>query len=191
MDLTSEQVHRIGGAVIVVVVVLVLTHGTGVLRLRWIPYLVPLLLVAYGLESFLDTWIHGSAAPANYAAETTQHVIQGIAVLAAGVVEGLLLYGTINHRLWGLALPVALAVIGVVFLVHAQQDAGVPPLVLAVQHRVFALTLFVTALAKALALVPGDGTRVFSTAWLLPLLLFGLELMVYTEGSGSTSHAAH
>lgn len=189
MKLTSEQVHHYGGAAIVLVSLLLLLFQLGLVQWAWLPYLLPLLLVGYGLESFLDMWIHGSAAPARYGPETAQHLYQGAAVTVAGIVEALILLGIVQGPLWGLFLPAALAVIGTIFFFHAQHDAAAPEALLIVQHRVFALTLFVAAAAKAYSLIPGGGTAMAS-AWLLPLLLFGLEMLIYTEGGSGPRHAA-
>lgn len=189
MKLTSEQVHHYGGAAFVFVSLLLLLFELGLVQWPWLPYLLPLLLVGYGVESFLDTWIHGSAAPAHYGPETAQHLFQGSAVTVAGIVEILILVGVLEHPLWGLFLPAALVVIGAIFFFHAQHDAAAPGLLLVIQHRIFAVTLFVAAAAKAYALIPGNGTAM-AAAWLLPLLLFGLEMLIYTEGSTRPQHAA-
>lgn len=91
MDLTSEQVHWIGGAAFVVVSLLMLVRASGLWRWQWIPWLLPALFVGYGLESVADVWIHGDAVPVNYAAETRQHLLQGGSLFVAGVVEALVL----------------------------------------------------------------------------------------------------
>lgn len=187
MKLSSEQVHHIGGAIIASVALLVLLFQLSLIQWPLLPYLLPLLLVGYGIESFLDTWIHGSAAPAHYGPESVQHLVQGAAVVVAGIAEALLLLGILQHSLWGLFLPLALIVVGAIFFIHAQHEAGAPALVLVVQHRVFALTLFVAAATKALSLIPGS-TAVLASAWFLPFLLFGLELLIYTEGDSAEPH---
>lgn len=190
MNLTSEQVHHYGGAAFVVVSLLLLLAELGLVQWPWLAYLLPLLLVGYGVESLLDTWIHGSAAPAHYGPETAQHLFQGSAVAVAGIVELLILMGILEHPLWGLFLPAALVVTGAIFFFHAQHDTAAPGLLLVIQHRIFAVTLLVAAAAKAYSLIPGSGT-VMAVAWLLPLLLFGLEMLIYTEGDARPQQAAH
>jgi hypothetical protein len=44
MGLTSEQVHWLGGAAFVIVTLLLMAHGTGWLKNRWVPWLLPALL---------------------------------------------------------------------------------------------------------------------------------------------------
>jgi predicted RND superfamily exporter protein len=189
MGLTSEQVHRLGGVAFTLVALLLLARRTQAIDAAWIDWLLPALLVAYGVESFADLWVHGSAVPEGYAAESSQHLVQGTIVLAAGIVEGLLLYGALRHPAWSAVLPLALVAIGVVFALHAQHGAGADAMVMTTQHRAFAIALFVAAAAKALAALPSPPLKAFETVWLAPLLVFGLLLLTYTEAS--TSHAAH
>lgn len=190
MGLTSEQVHWIGGAAFAFVAVALLGHLIAPERLPWAPALLPALLIGYGLESFLDPFIHGGAAPANYGAETTQHLVQGTAAFAAGVIEWARLRGALTGAGWGMATPVALLVIAIVFLVHAQHDATVSPMVLMVQHRALAITLAVAAAARAATLL-APGVTALQGAWLLPLFVFGLLMLAYTERDrGMGGHAA-
>lgn len=188
MDLTSQTVHRLGGGAFTLVALLLVLRRTQALDGAWIEWLLPLLFVGYGIESFLDIFIHGSAVPADYANESRQHVLQGAMALAAGVVQGLILFGTLRAGAWSALLPLALVVIGTVFLLHAQHAGGDPMLMMA-QHRAFAVALYVAAVAKALAAAPLPQFKVFETAWLLPLLVFGLLLLVYTEpADGAHGH---
>jgi hypothetical protein len=191
MNLSSEQVHWLGGVGVVLVATGLLLHDLKVLSARGWPWLLPVFLVLYGIESFIDQWIHGSATPANYGAESAQHVVQGTVMLAGGIVEGLVLLGVLKRRVWMLAAPVALAVLALVFLVHEQHAAAVPPLVIEVQHRAFALTLLLAAALRVLHVFERPAVTALGRGWVLLFLLFGLELLTYTEGgSGSAHHAA-
>jgi hypothetical protein len=191
MNLSSEQVHWIGGAAFTTVAVLLFLFHGGVLRIPWVPYLLPLLLIGYGIESFLDPLVHGSAIPKNYAAETAQHRVQGSFMLLAGIVEWLRLRGRLQGRMWALPLPLALSVLGLVFIFHAQHEAMVPPLVLSLQHRFFALALWMAAAAKVFEDRTRHRASLAAGAWLLPLLVFGLAMLAYTEGGTLAGHAGH
>lgn len=190
MGLTSEQVHWLGGTAFVVVALALILYEVGAWRARALPWLLPLLLVGYGLESFADLWVHGAAAPLDYGAESRQHLLQGAVVTTAGVIEALRLRGRLTHTLWGLAVPLALLVVAAVFWLHAQHDADVSPMLMMVQHRAFAVTLAAAALARALSLVRTPAVARFSSAWLLALLIFGMQLILYTEQT-LISHAGH
>ena len=50
------------------------------------------------------------------------------------------------------------------------------------------LTLITAGIAKALSAIGHHRTQAFAVAWLVPLLLFGLELLVYTEAGASSGH---
>jgi hypothetical protein len=119
--------------------------------------------------------------PHGYAAESRQHLLQGSTLLVAGVVEALLLVGRLRAWLWRLALPLALAVVAIVFLMHAQHATGFRMELLLVQHRAFAIALLTSAVAKAVASVPRFHGTVWRVAWLLPLLIFGIEMLTYRE----------
>lgn len=179
MELTSEQVRWLGKAAFVVVTLLLLAPETGWLKNRWVFWLLPALLVGYGIESYADLWIHGSVVPHGYAAESRQHLLQGSSLLVAGVVEALLLAGRLRAWLWRLVLPLALAVVGIVFLMHAQHETGVRMELMLVQHRAFAIALLTSAVARAVGSVPRF--PVWREAWLLPLLIFGIEMLTYRE----------
>jgi hypothetical protein len=192
MNLTSEHVHWLGGAAVVIVATALLLREAAILSAAWIAWLLPIFFALYGVESLVDPWVHGAAAPANYGAETTQHVVQGSAMLVAGVIEGLVLRGTLTTRAWSAAIPIALAVVAVVFLIHAHHTAPVSALVIKVQHRAFALTLLLAAGVRMLAMMPGDAARRLAPGWLFLFLLFGLEMLTYTESPpGDASHGEH
>lgn len=186
MELTSEEVHWIGGVAFTAVALLLL-HRAQMLQGGWVPWLLPLLLLGYGLESFADLWVHGSAVPVNYGTESRQHLLQGSALLVAGAVEALRLMQRLKAPAWRFVLPMALAVVALVFLVHAQHGGGGSMALMQVQHRAFAIALLVAAAAKTI-----EGHAVLERcrlqgAWLLALLIFGLEMLNlnYTEAGRS------
>lgn len=180
MELTSEQVHWLGGVAFVVVIGLLIAQHAGLARWRGIPWLLPVLLVGYGIESGLDWWIHGDARPKHYFPQALQHVLQGSAMLIAGLVEGARLRGRLQAAAWGYVLPVALTIVGIAFWAHSQHGAQVDPMVMMIQHRAFAIALVVAALMRTLE-IAGRRRGVLEGAWLAPLLIFGGMLLIYTE----------
>lgn len=87
MELTSEQVHCIGGAAFSAVALLLLARELLGLSANGWAYLIPMLFIGYGLESLIDLWVHGGAVPANYGRESRQHLLQGGPLLLAGIVQ--------------------------------------------------------------------------------------------------------
>ena len=192
MGLTSEEVHRIFGLVLMAAALLLLLRSLGRLRGRWVDYLVPALLALFGVELFIDPLVHGAAAPEGYAREMAQHFVLGALLVAAAAAELMRVFRKGEGLTWRLPLAVALLLSAGVFVFHAQHDANVPMLLLLTQHRMIGATLFVASLAVLLGpSVDADEKR--SLAFPLLMLLLGAEFAIYTEGGsllGSADSAA-
>lgn len=181
MNLTSEQVHWIFGAVLIAATVLLILRDVGRLRGRWVDYLLPGLLGAFGVEMLIDPLIHGDAAPTNYVAETAQHFGLGLLLLGAAVAELIRTYRRAQGRVWRLPLTAALAIAAATFWFHAQHDAAAPMILLVTQHRMIAATLAVSAIAMLFeAQGPRERRQPPAVAYLM--LLLGAQLLIYTEG---------
>ena len=181
MNLTSEQVHWIFGAVLLVVTALLILRDIGKIRLRWVDYLVPALLAAFGIEMLLDPLVHGAAAPANYAAETAEHFALGLLLIGAAAAEFVRTWRRGEGFLWRLPLAAAAAIAAVSFWGHAQHDSSAPMILLVTQHRMIAVTLAVAALAALIGFPEGRQARQ-PPAFAFLMILLGLQLLVYTEG---------
>jgi hypothetical protein len=81
--------------------------------------------------------------------------------------------------LWQLPTVVGLFLAAGAFLFHSQQATETAAIIV-VQHRIFAMTLALVGAARLWAIV-GDQTASADRAWLLLLLLFGVELLMYTD----------
>jgi hypothetical protein len=188
MELSSEQVHWIGGFAFTAVAALLLLrsirHWNGP---AW-GYLLPALFMGYGLESLVDVWVHGQAVPPGYARESRQHLVQGGALLLAGTVELLIERRVLRAWAWRLAAPAALGVLALGFLFHAQHGLSeVAMAMMSAEHRGFAIALGVAAGARTLDVwwarnAGADARRSpFADAWLMPLLVFGMLMLTYRE----------
>ena len=191
MGLTSEQVHWIVGCVIVALSLLLVLYEVGVLRASWLRYLLGGAVLALGLQALLDPLLLGAAGPKGYAAETAQHVVQGVILVALGGLELLRAMAMLQRRIWGFFLPAGIAGVGVLFLLHAQHESSAPAILLLTQHRVTGATLCLAAAAKALAETGHTKARPFATGWLLLLFATGIQFLIYTEGGVSGAHASH
>jgi uncharacterized membrane protein HdeD (DUF308 family) len=181
MNLTSEQVHWIYGGALTASALLLMLRESGRLKARWLDYVTPTLLLAFGVELLLDPLVHGSAAPADYAAETAQHFVLGLFLIATGAAEIVRLRRGGEGWKWRLPLAAALMIGAGIFAFHAQHDSNVPMILLQAQHRVIAATLALASLVFLLA-PPGARGRAPS-AFSALLLLLGLEFLLYTEGN--------
>ena len=80
--------------------------------------------------------------------------------------------------------------LAVLFAFHSQDHApGVSHELLTIQHRVLAATLAVGGMAKGAAELRHPAAQRLGPAWLFPVLLAALQLLLYTEGGGALPHA--
>src|SRR5205823_927585 len=91
--------------------------------------------------------------------------------------------GWLHHQVWRAWLPIGMLVTGVIFVFHAQHKTHAPPILLTVQHRILGASLAVGAVSKTVADLPHPRARPFAVAWLVPLFLAGVQLLLYTEPS--------
>jgi uncharacterized membrane protein HdeD (DUF308 family) len=181
MNFTSEQVHWIFGTMIASSAVLLVLRESGRLSGGWLNFVTPSLLLLFGIEMLVDPWVHGSAAPSNYAAETTQHFILGLLLIGSAVAEMVRVKRRGEGWLWRLPFAGTLMIAAGVFAFHAQHDSPAPMTLLIAQHRIIAATLGLASLAFLFA-PPREGGRAPSAFSVLVLLL-GFELLLYTEGN--------
>lgn len=181
MSLTSEQVHWLYGAALGAFAVLMLLHAKGTITRRWPEFMMGGALLVFGIGLIVDPYLHGTAAPGNYAAETAQHLTLGLVLVLGSAFELYRAARRYEAIRWRLPIVLALLAAASTFILHAQHDADVSMLLLVTQHRFIAATLVVLALAVLLA--PVGGARAQGIAAPLLTLLLGLELLLYTEGS--------
>lgn len=189
--MTSEQVHWILGAVVTgaaLLLLLLLLRAAGLVRAAWLDYVLPVALLLLALETFIDPILHGGETPAHGKAETAQHRTMGLVAAAAGGIELLRMRGRVKARVWALALPFGVLAVGVFFLVHGEHGPGPPDMLVLVQHRIMGTTLLVAALARSVATLRSAAAPGFEIAWLVAVLLFGLELLLYREGGVVSFH---
>ena len=180
MNLTSEQVHWMFGAVLASAALLLMLRENERIAGRWLDFVTPSLLLLFGIELLVDPLIHGANIPNNYGTETSQHWLFAILLLAAGAAEIARLRRRGAGWPWRLPLAATLVAGAAIFAFHAQHDSSAPMLVLIAQHRVIAATLALLSIAFVAAppLERPRGPSPFSFL----LLLLGIELLLYTEG---------
>ena len=181
MILSSEQVHWIFGVALLVVTAVLIFRDIGKIQMRWVDYLVPALLAAFGIEMLFDPLVHGSAVPTNYAAETAQHFAIGLLLIGAALAECIRTWRRCEGFRWRLPLAAAAAVAAVAFWFHAQHDSSAPLILLVTQHRMIAATLAVSSVA-ALVSFPERRESGQPPALAFLMIILALQLLVYTEG---------
>lgn len=191
MGMTTIQGHLLPGLAVIIVALLAILHEGGFAKAAWLKYVLPVALVLLGLQGIFDKLMHGAAAPKDYATETAQHMTQGAIILMAGIAEVLRARGVTARRSVAMVFPIALLLVGVMFILHAQQGSGAPMLVMLVQHRAYGLTLIMAAAARAITVLAPERGAYFKLVSPSMLLLFGLEFAIYAEAAGGMGGMQH
>lgn len=190
INLTSEQVHWIYGTLVSSI-----SLGLIVAKVKQYPQKLSQLLIIGTIFLFsfcllIDPLLHGDRLPGSYFQEMRQHNTLGLLLLGLGTVEFLRFKKVLNHVSLSLFLPLSVIVTGIIFFFHAQHDSHVSMLLLMTQHRIYGVTLLVAGVTKLLAYSrkPTIHASPFAVTWLVCLFIFGLELLLYTEGSLLIQH---
>lgn len=195
--ISSETMHELYGGAILGLSTALILEETGAFDANGLRYAVPGLAIAAGGLLTIDPLLHGSAAPKNYGAETRQHLLMGGLLVAVGSLDLAHEAAWLDHWSWGLALPAGLLATSAGFLFHAQHGDAAQHDLLTVQHRMLGATIAVAAVTKALAAVPAPDAAserrwpAFQSAWMIAGGLAGIQLLLYSEGSATSSAPAH
>ena len=185
MNLDPILVHQIFGVLIAAFAVVMLLREIGSLGGRWAEYLPAAALLFVGALLFADPWLfHGG----DFGVEGHQHTLQGLLAVVAGAVEGYRVQRKSEHFLVLLVIPAVLAVLGIGFLRHHQHPTG-DMLLQTVQHRIMGATLLLAAVVKLAANFRWRNGQWARAGWLLILLTFALQLLLYLEVPGHAGHA--
>jgi len=184
MGLTSEQAHWIVGAELCALALTLLLYELQVWPARGLRYALGATLLVLAAEGVLFPAIEGALTPERFDATTAQHLLLAALCLLVGLVE---LWRAARGMQGGgsrAALPLGLLATSAIFVFHAQHHSAAPRVLLTVQHRILGASLAVGGLTRGAAELPVPAARSFKTAWLVPLFLAGVQLLLYTETSG-------
>lgn len=184
--MSPEDVHKLGGAIVVAIIAPLLASEAGLLRGAWTKYIVPIGAFLMGAFLVLDPIVfHGGS----FGAEGLQHQLQGGVAIVVALIEFARARGKLAGRVWGLLLPLGLVALGVVFVAHSQHGTMTMRAQLAL-HRILGMTLIMMAALKAadvMAWAKGNWARV---GWLLFGASVAMQLFLYAEDSGGHGGAA-
>lgn len=184
MNLDPVLVHQIFGALILAFALVMLLREIDVLRRDWADYLPAGALLFLGTLLFADPWLfHGG----DFGAEGHQHTWQGLLAIVAGAVEAFRVRSRSEHALLKLLIPLLLFGLGIGFLWHEQHHTS-NMLLQTVQHRVMGATLLLAGALKVAANFVVREGQWARAGWLLVLVAFALQLMLYTEVGGHVGH---
>jgi len=181
MGLTSEQAHWIVGGELSLLALALMLYDTRVWRFDAVRYAPAATLLLFAAEGTLMPLLHGDARPETIDAATEQHFVLAGLCFVVGLVELRRAAAGLRQWVWRAPLPIAMLATGVMFWFHAQHKTDAPPLLLTVQHRILGASLAVGAATKTVTDLPHRVARRFGAAWLVPVFLAGVELLLYTE----------
>ena len=189
----SNLAHVIEGVVVALVAATALAEmaglvGNGRARYLW-PGLVTvagaglllyLVIPHHGLDDTTRQWSFVFGDP-----QQRQHVIIATLLLIAGVVEILARADRLRGPAWRLAWPAAIAVVGILFLVHQQHGTSEAVARATLVHRYLGAVLVLAGVAAGLdAMRPRRG-GVPGAVWPLALLTAAVLLIIYREPEGA------
>ena len=153
----SNAAHAAEGILLLILGGIVASQGFGYLRKAWQRYLIPFvgLLASLALAGFLflDHYNELGAAwqAINQDMQQKQHWYMGTLLGLGSIIEFIAIKR--NAKLLRLALPAAVAIIGVLFLVHPQHGSSDGAARALLIHRVVGTSLLIGALAQALTVI--------------------------------------
>ena len=184
MNLDPVVVHQIFGVLIAAFAVVMLLREIVSLGERWADYVPAAALLFVGGLLFADPWLFHAG---DFGVEGHQHTLQGLLAVGAGAVEAYRVRRKSEHFLFLLVIPAVLAALGIGFLRHHQHATG-DMLLQTVQHRIMGATLLFAAVVKLAANFRWRDGQWARAGWLLILLTFALQLLLYAEVSGHAGH---
>jgi len=183
--------HVVEGVVIGVAAVVMIVETRVSLRSARLVW--PAIMVAAGLGLLLFLFIphHGLALAAtqwNFIVgdpQQRQHVVIAMLITAAGVVELQRGRERLSAPAWGFVWPVALAVIGVLFLVHQQHGTAEAVATAMRVHRYLGATFIAAGVLSAINASRPRPVRWITLAIALTLMTTATLLIVYREPPGA------
>ena len=139
-----------------------------------------LVIPHHGLENARTQWRFVFGDP-----QQRQHVMISLLVLVGGALELLATAGKLNGRLWHLAWPAALLLVGVLFLIHPQHGTSEAVARATLVHRILGTTLAGAGIIAGANAVRAAHSHALATLWPVALLAASVLLLIYREPSGA------
>lgn len=183
--------HWFEGAILGVIAIIYLFQLLGYIKSKKAQYIIPILVFVGGL--FLSPYLflhHGLDKVGlvwdfimNDPAQL-QHFIMGNLLLIAGLIEILITAKVLRSKLWQLVLPLSLAIIGFLFLIHPQHGMGAEFIRSTRIHHYLGWLIIGGSVFHGIGL-QDTKYRKLSYVWVLTLLICASLLFVYREPGGS------
>lgn len=182
-DFDPVTVHRLFGVIVLAFSTMIALRELDQSRWRWAEFLPAIALLLAGLLLAGDSWLfHGG----DFGAEGHQHLLLGLVLMAAGVLESYRAFRGARILWLEFVLPAVLIVLGASFLWH-HQHATTDPLLQMSQHRVMGATLMFAGLLKVASSLRWRLSPGLRVGWPLVLIVFAGELLLYLEPGDSVA----
>lgn len=183
----SNMGHRIEGILLATVAVIAFCEATGLIKNKYIwpsivmtagLFLVAFLLLHHGLQNFKLVWSLISKD-----AQQKQHLIMAVLLIVASAAQ--IVSIKYDLKLLGYVWPVALGVIGVMFIIHEQHGSSGAVQWAQTIHKYLGVLLLVVAVLITLTLIYANKFKWLLYAWPIALLMASIFLFIYREPDGA------
>jgi len=114
-----------------------------------------------------------------------QHTLIAILVLIAGIAE--IVGANAGVPILGYIWPIALMIIGTLFMIHTQHGHGEAVHQAVFRHRLLGMTMIVAGLLRLLEIILPS--NVLAILWPVALLIAAFQLLIYREPAGAFDEA--
>ncbi len=191
----SSLGHWIEGGIFAAVAIIAFLEALGYLKVKLGKYLWPGLVFFAGvfLLVFLAPLHHGLNAVAIklnwdyliYDPQQRQHLIMGVLLLLGGWAEIKYRKNPDTHSYLKSGWPIALAIIGLMFIMHPQHGTSEAVAKAHMFHQYLGITLIAAGVLKKMELTSKQKYPWLAFAWILPIAVSAVMLMSYHEPEGA------
>jgi hypothetical protein len=198
MQQLSNLGHRIEGSLLLIVAVIALLQAAGFLKFKQLwpliiiiagVFLTSFLLLHHGVKNFKLVWNLIMAD-----AQQRQHLVMAGLLIIAGASE--LMFRAYNISWLRFVWPIALGVIGIMFLIHEQHGSDDAVAWAQTIHKYLGILLLLVSLAVVANILFGERYHSLRFIWPILLILTSIFLFAYKEPEGAyqdnaPSHGTH
>lgn len=156
----SNIFHWLFGAILGIVAIFAVAQSTGIHVQGIQSYIWPCILSLSGASLTTFLFLHHGVGKVKLTAKATwsdlqqkQHSIMGFLIAVAGVVEILRVAGALLESVWGMGLPIVLAIVGSMFIAHTQHGTEEATHRAVRYHRLLGSTFVLTGLIRGAQIV--------------------------------------
>ena len=191
LQLYSNIAHRVEGILFLIIGIIVVLQALDYLRNSKARYLWPVFILVSGLFLPIFTFSHHFDEMALawkatiYDPQQLQHLIMSILITIAGVAEVIYLRGQGKNKLLQFVFPLAVGVIGILFITHPQHGTSEAVLRAAATHMYLGTALVLAGIFKAIEVIQRGAKKWLTFSWAFFLTIAALLLLSYREPEGA------